>query len=296
MILIPAGSFRMGSNFPAFTDTQPVHQVELDSFYLDAAPVTNADYEKFVKATGYNTVAELKPDPADLPGVAPEQLVPGSLVFKPPSHKVPLDDVSKWWAYVPGACWRHPEGPGSSIKGREDHPVVQVCYADAEAYAKWCGKRLPTEAEFEYAARGGLDQAPYVWGSKFRPNGKYMANTFQGHFPDSNSRADGYERTSPVHAFPPNRFGLYDMAGNVWEWCSDWYRPDYYAVSPRKNPQGPGSSFDPDEPNTQKRVQKGGSFLCTDQYCSRFMPGGRGKGEISTGSSHIGFRCAMSRL
>ena len=295
MVWIPSGSFRMGSDIPAFADAQPLHRVDLDGFWLDATPITNSDYEKFVKATGYTTIAELKPDPADFPGVAPERLVPGSLVFKPPQHAVPLDDVSQWWAYVPGACWRHPEGPGSIIEGREDHPAVQICYKDAAAYAKWRGKRLPTEAEFEYAARGGLDQAAYVWGSELRPGGKFMANTFQGTFPNSNSCEDGYERTSPVHAFPPNRFGLYDMAGNVWEWCSDWYTPDYYAVSPRKNPQGPSESYDPtDMPGLKKKVQRGGSFLCSEQYCSRFMPGGRGKGDIDTGSSHIGFRCAMS--
>jgi formylglycine-generating enzyme required for sulfatase activity len=284
----------MGSEFAAFNDSKPIHQVDLDGFWIDETPVTNQEYAKFVNATRYITVAEQKPDPAEFPGVAPEKLVPGSLVFTPPKHPVPINDVSKWWSYVPGACWRHPEGPGSSIKGRENHPVVQVCYTDASAYAKWCGKRLPTEAEFEYAARGGFDQAPYVWGTEFRPNGKFMANTFQGHFPDFNSRSDGYERTSPVKAFPANRFGLYDMAGNVWEWCSDWYKPDYFTNSPRRNPRGPEDSFDPDEPGVKKKIQKGGSFLCTDQYCSRFMPGGRGKGAIDTGSSHIGFRCALS--
>jgi len=294
MIWIPSGSFRMGSDYPALPDAKPIHQVDLDGFWLDAALVTNSDYEQFVKATGYTTVAELKPEPAEIPGAAPEKLVPGSTVFRPPHHPVLLDDISQWWVYVPGACWRHPEGPGSNVRGREDQPVVHVCYADVVAYAKWCGKRLPTEAEFEYAARGGLDQKPYVWGSEFRPNGKYMANTFQGHFPDVNSREDGYERTSPVHAFPPNRYGLYDMAGNVWEWCSDLYDPEYYSVSPRRNPQGPDHSFDPTEPNIEKRVQRGGSFLCSDQYCCRYMVGGRGRGAIDTGTSHIGFRCALS--
>ena len=195
---------------------------------------------------------------------------------------------------MPGANWRHPEGPRSTLKGRENHPVVQVCYDDALAYAKWAGRRLPTEAEWEYAARGGLSQMPYVWGKTFLKDGKHMANTFQGHFPNTNTREDGYERTSPVRTFPANGFGLYDMSGNVWEWCSDWYRPDYYATSPRKNPQGPTSSFDPSEPGLPKRVQRGGSFLCTDQYCSRYMPGGRGKGATDTGASHVGFRCVLS--
>ncbi|MEP6757098.1 MAG: formylglycine-generating enzyme family protein, partial [Chthonomonadales bacterium] len=207
---------------------------------------------------------------------------------------VTLDDPSQWWDYVPGAYWKHPTGPKSSLRRLDQHPVVQVAYEDAEAYAKWSHKRLPTEAEWEYAARGGLDQKPFVWGSEFKPKGKLVANTWQGSFPDKNTRADGYAGTSPVKAFPPNRFGLYDMAGNVWEWCSDWYRPDYYAISPKVNPRGPSSSFDPDEPGARKRVQRGGSFLCTDQYCSRYMPGGRGKGAIDTGAVHIGFRCVKS--
>jgi formylglycine-generating enzyme required for sulfatase activity len=284
----------MGSSYAPFGDARPIHTVSLDGFWMDAAPVTNLQFARFVQATGYVTVAERKPDPKDFPGVPAEKLVPGALVFHPPSKAVPLDDVSQWWDYVPGASWRHPEGPRSFLKGREDHPVVQVCYEDAAAYARWAGKRLPTEAEWEYAARGGLTQMPYVWGKEFRPGGKWMANTWQGRFPNANSLEDGYERTSPVRAFPPNGFGLYDMAGNVWEWCSDWYRPDYYAHSPRKNPQGPPDSFDPDEPGQPKRVQRGGSFLCTDQYCSRYMPGGRGKGATDTGASHIGFRCVQS--
>jgi formylglycine-generating enzyme len=207
---------------------------------------------------------------------------------------VALNDVRGWWQYVPGASWRHPEGPKSSIEGRENHPVVHVCWDDAVAYCKWAGKRLPTEAEWEYAARAGMSQKPFVWGDEFRPKGKIMANTFQGRFPDGNKKEDGWDRTSPVKSYPANGFGLYDMAGNVWQWCADWYRPDYYAASPRKNPQGPSDSFDPEEPGVTKRSHRGGSFLCTDQYCSRYMPGGRGKGAPDTGSSHVGFRCVVS--
>lgn len=195
---------------------------------------------------------------------------------------------------MPGANWQHPEGPKSDLKGRENHPVVQVCYEDALAYARWAGKRIPTEAEWEYASRGGLTQMPYVWGRTFLKDGKHMANTFQGTFPNQNIKTDGYDRTSPVRTYPPNNFGLYDMAGNVWEWCADWYRPDYYKQSPRKNPKGPDSSYDPDEPGQMKRVQRGGSFLCTDQYCSRYMAGGRGKGAVDTGASHVGFRCVRN--
>lgn len=291
MVLIPAGKFKMGSDYDMFTDAKPIHEVELDAFYMDEHPVTNAEFEKFVKETGYVTTAEEKPKKEDFPGVPEEKLVAGSVTFTPPNHEVPLTDVTQWWSYVGGACWKHPEGPKSTIKGRENHPVVHISWYDAAAYAKWAGKRLPTEAEFEYAQRGGLEQKDYVWGDEMNPNGKIMANIFQGTFPNDNKKEDGYDRTSPVDKFPPNGYGLYDMSGNVWQWCSDWYRPDYYSESPSKNPQGPSSSNDPDEPGVYKRVQKGGSFLCCDTYCSRYRPGGRGKGAMDSGASHVGFRC-----
>lgn len=291
MVWIAPGSFRMGSDDPRFPDSKPVHEVSIKGFFIDKSPVTNAQFAAFVKATGYKTIAERPLDPKEFPGVPLDKLVPGSVVFSPPNHAVPLDDVTQWWRYVPKASWQHPEGPQSDLTGRENHPVVQVAYDDAVAYATWAGKRLPTEAEWEFAARGGLDQKPYVWGDDFTPGGKAMANTFNGDFPHKNTKTDGFAGTSPVGSFPPNAFGLYDMAGNVWQWCSDWYRPDYFAQSPADNPQGPPDSLDPSEPGVPKRVQKGGSFLCCEAYCSRYMPGGRGKGDIHTGSSHIGFRC-----
>ena len=294
MVWIPPGQFAMGSDYEPFGDARPIHAVELDGFFIDGTTVTNEQFARFVRETGYVTAAERTPDPRDFPGVPPEAVVPGSIVFRPPSGPVRLDEASGRWHYVPGACWKNPEGPGSGLAGRGRHPVVQVGWDDASAYARWAGKRLPTEAEWEYAARGGLTQKPYAWGDDFRPGGKIMANTWQGRFPDSNTKEDGWERTAPVGQFPPNGFGLCDMAGNVWQWCADWYRPDTYRNSPAKNPEGPKDSFDPNEPGARKRVQRGGSFLCTDQYCSRYMPGGRGKGEIGTGSSHLGFRCALT--
>jgi formylglycine-generating enzyme required for sulfatase activity len=216
-------------------------------------------------------------------------------VFSPPDGPVPLDTHYQWWSYVTGASWRHPTGPDSDIVGKDTHPVVHIAYSDALAYCAWAGKRLPTEAEFEYAARGGLERARYVWGDEFRPGGRYMANTFQGHFPEANTGEDGFRATAPVGSFPPNGYGLVDMAGNVWEWTTDWYRPDTYAVRAAaggiaSNPQGPTTSFDPSEPGVMKRVHRGGSFLCTPQYCSRYSPGGRGKGEPDTGTNHLGFR------
>ncbi len=296
MVWISGGEFWMGSDEPEFPDAQPWHKVYVDGFWMDRTEVTNAQFAAFVKATGYITVAERKPRAEDFPGAPPENLVAGSVVFTPPTEPVPLDSHYRWWSYVEGANWRHPTGPGSDIAGLERHPVVHIAYADALAYCQWAGKRLPTEAEFEYAARGGLDRARYVWGEEFQPGGRFMANTFQGHFPDTNTAEDGYVATAPVGSFLANGYGLVDMAGNVWEWTSDWYQPDYYTTlaatgKVARNPQGPGGSYDPSEPGTKKRVHRGGSFLCNDQYCSRYCPGGRGKGELDTGTNHLGFRC-----
>ncbi len=305
MVWIPGGEFSMGAQDPptgdqvgmqATLDSRPIHRVYVDGFWMDKTDVTNAQFAKFVKMTGYVTVAERKPKAEDFPGAAPENLVAGSVVFSPPGHAVPLNDHFQWWAYIHGANWRHPLGPASNIEGKADYPVVQVAYEDAVAYAKWAGKRLPTEAEWEFAARGGLAGKPFVWGDDFRPQGKWMANTFQGHFPDKDTGEDHFVGISAVARFPANGYGLYDMAGDVWQWTSDWYRPDYYlqladAGGVARNPKGPDSPCDPDEPNERKKAHRGGSFLCTDQYCSRYMVGTRGKGEISTGTNHLGFRC-----
>lgn len=289
MVLIPGGKFQMGSD--DFTDSKPVHQVTVNNFWMDVHEVTNAQFAAFVKATGYITVAERKLNPADFPGVPVDKLVPGSAVFAPPVNPVSLDNPLQWWQYVPGADWRHPLGPSSSIKDKENEPVVQVCYEDAAAYAKWAGKRLPTEAEWEYAARAGKINSTYYWGNELKPRGKWAANIFQGNFPDKNSLEDGFSTTAPVKTYLPNAFGLYDMEGNVWEWCSDLYRPDYYQKSPPNNPKGPSDSYDPEEPGLEKHVQRGGSFLCSDQYCIRYKAGSRGKGETSSASNNLGFRC-----
>ncbi|CAL1516812.1 Formylglycine-generating enzyme [Chitinophaga sp. MM2321] len=296
MVWIPAGSFRMGADDPAFLDTRPVHTVVLEGFWMDEHEVTNGEFEKFVNATNYITVAERPLNPADFPGVPIESLVEGSVVFVPPSQAVSLDDPLQWWQYIHGASWRHPEGPGSTINGQQNNPVVHVCYEDAMAYAKWAGKRLPTEAEWEYAAQGGNQDQKYYWGSVLKPGGVWMANIYQGNFPDKNTGEDGFIGVAPVKSFPPNGYGLYDMDGNVWEWCNDYYRPDYYKNSPVKSPQGPSDSYDPDEPDAIKRVQRGGSFLCSDQYCIRYKPGSRGKGEVSSGSNNLGFRCVKEGL
>jgi formylglycine-generating enzyme required for sulfatase activity len=293
MVWIPGGTFWMGADDGSMPDAGPVHEVTVDGFWMDRAEVTNREFAAFVQATGYVTVAERRPDPRDFPGVPPEKLVPGSLVFTPPVGEVSLENPLAWWRYVGGADWRHPEGPESTIQGKDNHPVVQVCWEDADAYARWARKRLPTEAEWEYAARGGKVRTRFIWGEEMRPDGKWQANIWQGHFPDHGSSEDGFPRTAPVGSFPANAFGLVDMAGNVWEWCADWYRPGY-DIRQARNPKGPPSSYDPDEPGIPKRVQRGGSFLCTDQYCTRYLPGARGKGAIDTAASHLGFRCVRS--
>lgn len=294
-VWIPGGTFQMGCADCGMPDALPVHSVTIDGFWMDATPVTNAKFARFVEATGYVTGAEQKPDARDLPGVAAEDLVPGSAVFTPPKNAVALDDIRNWWTYVPGASWRHPEGPSTDIHLRMDHPVVHVAYEDAEAYARWAGGRLPTEAEFEFAARGGLDGKRYAWGDEVTPGGRYAANNFQGHFPDGDTGNDGYKGTSPVRAFPANKYGLCDMSGNVWQWTSDWYRPDTYSASAVRNPAGPDSSFDPQEPGTRKKVQRGGSFLCSEQYCRRYLVGSRGKGEIRSAASNLSFRIVTNR-
>jgi formylglycine-generating enzyme required for sulfatase activity len=309
MVWIPGGEFSMGAMDPpainevgmhAAVDARPIHRAYVDGFWMDKTDVTNEEFARFVKATGYVTVAERKPRAEDFPGAPPENLVAGAVVFSPPDHPVPLDNHFQWWSYVKGANWRHPEGPQSSLKGREKYPVVQMAYEDASAYAKWAGKRLPTEAEWEFAARGGLAGKLYPWGDQFRPSGKWMANTFQGKFPVKDTAEDGHSGVTAVAQYPANNYGLYDMAGNVWQWTSDWYRPDYYARlmvagGVARNPQGPSTPYDPAEPNEKKKVHRGGSFLCTDQYCSRYVVGTRGKGEVSTGTNHLGFRLVRAR-
>ena len=279
-------------------DGQPVHRVYVDGFWMDSTEVTNEAFEKFVRATGYLTVAERTPTAAEFPDAPRENLVAGSVVFDPPPRPVPLDSHFRWWTYLKGANWRHPTGAGSDLRGREHYPVVQVAYEDAQAYAKWAKKRLPTEAECEFAARGGLSGRRFAWGDELRPGGRWMANVFQGHFPNEDSGADGFAGIAPVASFPPNGYGLYDIAGNVWEWVADWYRPDYYAtLDPHgvtRNPTGPGDSYDPSEPGVAKRVQRGGSFLCSSEYCTRYLVGSRGKGEPESGANHLGFRCVAS--
>jgi formylglycine-generating enzyme required for sulfatase activity len=305
---VPAGEFTMGTDStPGWPDERPAHPVRVDGFWIDEHEVTNAEFRRFVESTGYVTTAERPPEvgaimaqvPPGTPPPPPENLVPGSLVFHPTDGAVPLDDVSRWWRWTPGASWRHPEGPGSDIAGKDDHPVVHVSWDDAVAYARWAGKRLPTEAEWEYAARGGLEGRPYSWGdAEPGAGGRWQANIWQGTFPYRNTAADGHVGTAPVKSYPPNGFGLHDMAGNVWEWCADWYRRDLYRARAGgvavTNPPGPGRPDDPAHPFTPLRVQRGGSFLCNDDYCSRYRPSARHGCSPDTGMSHVGFRCAMS--
>jgi formylglycine-generating enzyme len=298
---IPGGTFRMGSD-AHYPEEAPAHQVTVQGFYMDVHTVTNTEFARFVAKTGYVSVAERPLDPALYPGAQPGALVPGGLVFRKPRGPVDLGDLRAWWEYVPGASWRCPEGPGSLTSGRDSFPVVQVAYEDAVAYAAWAGKALPTEAEWEFAARGGLDGATYVWGDEFTPNGRHRANTWQGHFPWHNECGDGYEGVAPVKSFPPNGYGLYEMAGNVWEWTSDWYAdrheaPESKACCTPANPHGAEMqrSFDPAMPAVRipRKVIKGGSYLCAPNYCRRYRPAARYPQMIDTGTCHIGFRCVV---
>jgi len=309
MVWIPGGEFSMGSNVEdeslcsikgVTKDAAPIHRVYVDGFFMDQTEVTNEQFAAFVKATGYVTLAEKKPTHEEYPDAPLENLIAGSAVFTPTPATVDLNNYMQWWSYVGGADWRHPEGPMSSIIGREKYPVVQVSYADAAAYAKWAGKRLPTEAEWEFAARGGKSGQLYAWGNNLKPKGKFQANIYQGHFPieKGDTGEDGYVGIAPTAQFEPNPYGLYDIGGNVWEWTNDWYTRDYYSILSEngqvtKNPQGAEKSYDPAEPGLLKKVQRGGSFLCTDQYCSRYMVGTRGKGDYQSPANHIGFRCVQ---
>lgn len=289
MVYIPGGLFSMGSE--KFPDARPLREVRVDGFWMDEHEVTIGQFQRFVEATGYQTVAERPLDPKDFPGVPLDVLQPGSAVFTPPEQHPGLQNHLQWWEYVGGASWQQPEGAGSTIGGREREPVVHIAYEDAEAYARWAGKRLPTEAEWEFAARAGTKNTAYYWGETLKPDGKWVANVYQGNFPVKDTAEDGFAGVAPVKSFAANAYGLYDMDGNVWEWCSDFYRPDYYAKGENNNPRGPADSYDPDEPGTVKRVQRGGSFLCNAQYCERYIAGSRGKGEVSSGSNNLGFRC-----
>jgi formylglycine-generating enzyme required for sulfatase activity len=308
MVWIPGGTFIRGNDGnEASVHEGPAHTVEVNGFWMDETEVTNAQYREFVKATGYVTVAERPIDweelkknlPAGTPKPADSILQPGSMVFSPPNYPVQLNDFSQWWAWVVGANWRHPYGPESSIEGKDNYPVVHIAYEDAVAYADWAGKRLPTEAEFEFAAKNAKSGAPFAWGDELTPQGKYLANFFQGDFPYRMTGEDGYAGIAPVKSYPPNSYGLYEVIGNVWEWTSDWYRPDTYAQLDKmticKNPTGPESSYDPTDPYNPKRVIKGGSYLCSIQYCSNYRPSARMATAIDSGQEHLGFRCVKSK-
>lgn len=307
MVWIPGGEFSMGCSVSNETlcgvkgitdDANPVHRVYVDGFWMDKTEVTNKQFAAFVKATGYVTVAEIKPTAEEFPGVPADKLIAGSAIFIPTPHEVPLDDYLKWWIYIGGANWRHPLGPDSTIKGKDNFPVVQVCYEDVIAYTNWAGKRLATEAEWEFAARGGKSGNLYAWGNTLLIDGKFQANIYQGKFPvdGGDSAEDGYAGIAPTAQYAANSYGLYDMSGNVWEWVNDWYSSDYYNILASenkvvRNPKGPETSNDHGEPGLPKRVQRGGSFLCTEKYCTRYMIGTRGNGEVKSAANHIGFRC-----
>ena len=299
MVWVAGGEYRMGSDCH-YPEEAPEHSVRVDGFWIDRTPVTNRRYAEFVRATGHVTVAETTPDPADYPRALPDMLYAGSLVFQRPPSTFDVRDWSQWWTFMKRADWRHPYGPRSDIKGLDEHPVVHVAFADVQAYADWAGKTLPTEAEWEVAARGGLEGAEFAWGDEFAPDGRYLANTWQGDFPRVNLRSDGYERTSPVTAFPPNGYGVHDMIGNVWEWTSDWYRPRHDADPLKaccipRNPRGGAreGSFDPCQPQIKipRKVLKGGSHLCAPNYCRRYRPAARHAEPIDTSTCHVGFRC-----
>ena len=305
MAWIPGGTFRMGSE-AFYPEERPVHEVTVDGFWVDDHPVTVAEFRRFVKATGHVTLAERSPEPADYADADPALLVPGSLVFHRTRGPVDLDDYANWWSWVPGAQWRHPEGPESTLDGRERHPVTHVAYEDARAYAAWAGKELPSEAEWEFAARGGLDGATYAWGDEFAPKGRQMANTWQGEFPWQNLLLDRYERTSPIRSYPANGYGLYDVTGNVWEWTTDYYTPKHpdeviHACcgpsGPRVNPRvtSPDASFNVGQPGGQfpRMVVKGGSHLCAPNYCHRYRPAARSPQTVETSMGHLGFRCIV---
>jgi len=301
MTWIPGGEFRMGSDHH-YPEEAPAHKVSVDGFWMDATTVTNREFARFVEETGHVTLAEQPANPDDYPNALPELLAPSSSLFRKPPGRVNLNDCYIWWAYTQGADWRHPQGPGSSIEGLDDHPVVHVAFADAAAFAAWAQKELPTEAEWEFAARGGLDGAEYVWGGELVPGGTHVANTWQGEFPWQNLAEDGFEGTSPVTAFPPNGYGLYDMAGNVWQWTDDWYRDHSKIDRPcctMANPRGASleESLDPAQPEVKipRKVMKGGSHLCAPNYCRRYRPAARMAQPIDTSTSHLGFRCILRR-
>jgi sulfatase modifying factor 1 len=299
MCWIPAATFEMGSDHH-YPEEAPAHTVRVDGFWMDRYAVTNREFDRFVRATGYVTLAERPVDPALYPGALPELLVPSSVVFAKPAGPVDLRNAYNWWAYIAGADWRHPRGPQSSLEDLWDHPVVHVAFEDAAAYAHWLGKKLPAEAEWELAARGGLEAAEFVWGDEFTPNGQPQANTWQGEFPWQNTQQDGYEWTAPVGAFPPNGYGLHEMAGNVWEWTTDWYRTGHEsgasACCAPSNPRGGKleESFDPNQPiKIPRKVMKGGSYLCAPNYCRRYRPAARMAQPIDTSTCHLGFRCIV---